>query len=346
MTEVDLSDKVWRFETQRVEPGTPYPDEPSELIDPGWYVNGWSDDNDEGATLILRVDQAEDPKVAAKFVAERLSAATQTAEQAQPTEMVREFHEAFGVAVNATDSQDLRRLRISLIREEYEEVAGEYQGALWGDSLEEVAKELADLVYVVYGTAVSLGIDLDEALRRVHASNMSKRNPDGTVSRRDDGKILKPDTYRAPDMTGVPAGSPVTETTKQAESDRIAEKNALLLEAAEQLTTNADLMDRMKSIGDRVVNTWESLDGESTKTGVTTHLDTALDALRDLLRERPDSRTETTTQDSEEAKPVDDRCVVFDRDSGYLCTVCGQPSSMSGHSDCRALSGDTTETEK
>ncbi len=66
-----------------------------------------------------------------------------------------------------------------------------------------VAKELADLVYVTYGTAVSLGINLDEAVRRVHASNMSKRNPDGTVSYRPDGKVLKPPTYQPPDMAGV-----------------------------------------------------------------------------------------------------------------------------------------------
>jgi hypothetical protein len=68
---------------------------------------------------------------------------------------------------------------------------------------------------------------------------------------------------------------------------RLSEKNALMVEAAQQLTTNADLMDRMKSIGDRVINAWESLDGESTATGVTTPLDQALGALRDLLRERP-----------------------------------------------------------
>lgn len=128
-----------------------------------------------------------------------------------PQEMVTEFHKAFGVEVDADDTQELRSFRAQLIDEEQLELENALLCAEWESGaaitpiypLEEVAKELADLVYVVYGTAVSLGIDLDEALRRVHASNMSKRNPDGTVTERADGKILKPDTYQAPDMTGV-----------------------------------------------------------------------------------------------------------------------------------------------
>jgi NTP pyrophosphatase (non-canonical NTP hydrolase) len=123
-----------------------------------------------------------------------------------PLAMVREFHEAFGVAIDAEDTGRLRQLRNRLLHEEYSELRAEinrHPNASGKGELTAVAKELADLVYVAYGTAVSLGIDLDEALRRVHASNMSKRNPDGSVSFRDDGKVLKPQTYQAPDMTGV-----------------------------------------------------------------------------------------------------------------------------------------------
>ena len=42
---------------------------------------------------------------------------------------------------------------------------------------QELLKELADLVYVTYGYAATYGWDLDEAFRRVHASNMSKLGP-------------------------------------------------------------------------------------------------------------------------------------------------------------------------
>lgn len=53
-------------------------------------------------------------------------------------------------------------------------------------------KELSDLVYVCYGYANAMGWDLDEAIRRVHTNNVGRcLQPDGSVHRRDDGKILK-----------------------------------------------------------------------------------------------------------------------------------------------------------
>ena len=50
---------------------------------------------------------------------------------------------------------------------------------------------MADLLYVVYGTAVSYGIDMDPVFREVHRSNMSKVGG----YKRDDGKWVKPATY-------------------------------------------------------------------------------------------------------------------------------------------------------
>ena len=64
--------------------------------------------------------------------------------------------------------------------------------AAWdGSDLAAIAKELADLLYVVYGTAVSYGIDMDPVFREVHRSNMSKVGG----YKRDDGKWVKPPTY-------------------------------------------------------------------------------------------------------------------------------------------------------
>lgn len=127
-----------------------------------------------------------------------------------PQEMVSEFHRTFGLAVDAEDTEELRIFRTKLLDEEYEELdeaLHPYYGVLVNpppdQSLGAVAKELADIVYVAYGTAVSLGIDLDEALRRVHASNMSKLGDDGKPLRREDGKILKGPNYRPPSMDGV-----------------------------------------------------------------------------------------------------------------------------------------------
>jgi predicted HAD superfamily Cof-like phosphohydrolase len=71
---------------------------------------------------------------------------------------------------------------------------------------EALAKELADILYVVYGTADLLEIPLEAVFAEVHRSNMSKIGPDGEVIRREDGKILKPDTYREADVHGALTG--------------------------------------------------------------------------------------------------------------------------------------------
>jgi len=66
----------------------------------------------------------------------------------------------------------------------------------------ELCKEWADLQYVVSQAAVYFNIPADAAFNRVHNSNMTKV-VDGKVIFREDGKILKPDTYVAPDMLGL-----------------------------------------------------------------------------------------------------------------------------------------------
>jgi predicted HAD superfamily Cof-like phosphohydrolase len=71
---------------------------------------------------------------------------------------------------------------------------------------EALAKELADVLYVVYGTADLLEIPLEAVFAEVHRSNMSKVREDGTVLRREDGKILKPDSYREADVHGALTG--------------------------------------------------------------------------------------------------------------------------------------------
>jgi len=64
-------------------------------------------------------------------------------------------------------------------------------------------KELADLVYVCYQYAENLNWDLDEALDRVHQSNMSKLGDDGQPIRREDGKVLKGPNYQPPTLTDL-----------------------------------------------------------------------------------------------------------------------------------------------
>lgn len=86
-----------------------------------------------------------------------------------------------------------------LIAEEYEEFiyACDYEG------YEQELKELADLVYVAFQYAENMEWDLEEALDRVHKSNMSKLGLDGKPIRRADGKVLKGPKYQPPNLTNL-----------------------------------------------------------------------------------------------------------------------------------------------
>jgi predicted HAD superfamily Cof-like phosphohydrolase len=107
---------------------------------------------------------------------------------------LEEFHKAF-----VPKDRDVRTVRADLLNEEHIEV----QLALQDGDLEAIAKELADLVYVAYGTALVYDIDLDWALREVHISNMTKLGLDGKPVLREDGKVLKGPNYVPPDMRGA-----------------------------------------------------------------------------------------------------------------------------------------------
>lgn len=105
-------------------------------------------------------------------------------------DMVGEFHRTFGILkadVPSVPDEKTRTLRVRLIQEEFDE----FKEALDQGNLPAMAKELADLLYVVYGTAVSCGIDMEPVFREVHRSNMSKVGG----HKRDDGKWVKPAHY-------------------------------------------------------------------------------------------------------------------------------------------------------
>ncbi|MEU1406791.1 MazG nucleotide pyrophosphohydrolase domain-containing protein [Streptomyces sp. NPDC005728] len=119
-----------------------------------------------------------------------------------PARLVREFHHAFGLDTRTSPAEvapELAAHRGELLAEEAAEVA---EVSVEGP-LDRLAHELADVVYVAYGTALVHGIDLDEVIAEIHRANMSKLGPDGQVARRADGKVLKGEHYRAPDVTAV-----------------------------------------------------------------------------------------------------------------------------------------------
>jgi predicted HAD superfamily Cof-like phosphohydrolase len=107
-----------------------------------------------------------------------------------PQVMVEEFHRKFEIAIGQRPSvpdEATCQLRVRLIQEEFDEL----KEAMGAQDLVGVAKELADLLYVVYGTAVAYGMDMDPVFREVHRSNLTKVGG----YKRADGKWVKPLTY-------------------------------------------------------------------------------------------------------------------------------------------------------
>lgn len=102
-----------------------------------------------------------------------------------PMDMVKEFSRVMQQLPNPA-------LYAALIAEEADEWRSEYLHDTHASQL----KELADLAYVVFGYANAKGWDLMEAIERVHINNIGRcLQPDGSVKRREDGKVMKNPNY-------------------------------------------------------------------------------------------------------------------------------------------------------
>jgi predicted HAD superfamily Cof-like phosphohydrolase len=113
------------------------------------------------------------------------------------------FHTAFNLPRRLLPQDqvpaELVQLRVALLEEEL----GEFRVAAESGDLVGVADALGDILYVVYGAALTYGIDLDAVLREVHRSNMSKLDASGKPLLRADGKVLKSERFSPPDLTRV-----------------------------------------------------------------------------------------------------------------------------------------------
>ncbi len=105
-----------------------------------------------------------------------------------------------GTTVGAVHMSDERlKLRLDLIEEE----ALELKEAIASRDEVEMADALGDIIYVTVGFALELGVDLGEVVAEIQASNLTKPDEDGSVIRREDGKILKGPNYVKPDIKSV-----------------------------------------------------------------------------------------------------------------------------------------------
>ena len=107
-------------------------------------------------------------------------------------DQAEEFRAAYSLSQNVSE----RDVQKALIDEEW----SEFHEAFYFEDECEQLKELADLVFVCYQMAASQEWDLDEAMRRVYKSNMSKPGEDGKPIYRPDGKVLKGPNYQPPDL--------------------------------------------------------------------------------------------------------------------------------------------------
>ena len=110
-------------------------------------------------------------------------------------DQAKEFREAYSVA----NSPSGTLIQKSLIDEEW----SEFHEAFYFEEEEAQLKELSDLVYVCYQFAANKEWDLDEAMDRVHKSNMSKLDDNGQPIYRQDGKVLKGPNYKPPNLTDL-----------------------------------------------------------------------------------------------------------------------------------------------
>ena len=114
-------------------------------------------------------------------------------------EKVGTFMKTFGQEVKLDPSfstDKINKLRLSLIREELEELSD----AMNKKNLIEVADALTDILYVTYGAGHAFGINLDKCFNEVQNSNMSKLDTNGKPIYNEFGKVMKGPNYFKPNL--------------------------------------------------------------------------------------------------------------------------------------------------
>ena len=119
---------------------------------------------------------------------------------------VKEFHEKMELAIDQPYSKELMDFRLRLLFEEIQELASAALDIETNTHTEErhvmmqdLLKEMCDVVYVIKGMAVSFGMDFDQAFDLVHKSNMSKL----PLIKDANGKVQKGLNYEPPILEGL-----------------------------------------------------------------------------------------------------------------------------------------------
>jgi len=108
---------------------------------------------------------------------------------------VLDFHTKFKCIVGDKpqfSDEKTMKLRLALINEEIDELTEAYKDK----DLSSFIDAIADSIYVLLGTAISVGVDLKPIWDEVQKTNMAKVPGNS----RKDGKVLKPENWTPPDI--------------------------------------------------------------------------------------------------------------------------------------------------
>ena len=105
--------------------------------------------------------------------------------------------DTFQTACDQEPSEDNYKMYLTLINEEVSELLYAVEQ---NDRVEQL-DALVDILVVTMGAIRAAGWDSEGAWKEVMATNFAKIDPDtGKVRKREDGKVLKPEGWKAPEL--------------------------------------------------------------------------------------------------------------------------------------------------
>ena len=105
--------------------------------------------------------------------------------------------DTFAVACDQPPSEENYKMYLGLINEE----VGELLEAVATDDKVEQLDALVDILVVTIGAIRAGGMDAEGAWKEVMDTNFAKIDPTtGKVIKREDGKVLKPEGWKAPEL--------------------------------------------------------------------------------------------------------------------------------------------------
>jgi predicted HAD superfamily Cof-like phosphohydrolase len=108
---------------------------------------------------------------------------------------VKTFHKKFEQKIGDNpgfSDEETMKLRIALVEEEFLEL----KDACEDKDFPSFVDAITDSIYVLLGTAIATGVDIEPIWKEVQKTNMAK----AIGNKRDDGKLLKPEGWKAPDI--------------------------------------------------------------------------------------------------------------------------------------------------